>query len=88
MAAALKKLLDEIGLNNDKMCKLCYERTDDVGFYRCKLCTIIRKKANALSNLVSHIEQKHMDTIKPFLVQQRSQIRGQSIIMSVASSDY
>jgi hypothetical protein len=76
MATAFKKLLDDLGLDNIKLCKLCYEKTDDVGFYQCKLCTTVRKKSNGLSNLVSHIEFKHMDILKPFVVQQRSNSRG------------
>lgn len=76
--AALKKVVEEAGINNVDLCKICYETMDQMGedFYKCKMCTIIRKKGNGLSNLTSHIEQKHMDIIKDFLSKQKSASRG------------
>ena len=74
----LKKLSADLGIKNSDLCRLCFEAAEDVGndHFKCKLCPIVKKKVNGLTNLTSHLEDKHLSELKDYVKSFQSENKG------------
>ena len=51
---SLAKIVEDLGISNPELCKLCFEPGEMEDYFECKLCPIERKKGSGYSNLLTH----------------------------------
>ena len=74
---ALQKIIAAIQINSTEICNICFQSVEDKeGYFSRSLCNIQRKKSNGFSNLVSHLEDKHLDELKDFINKERNHEKG------------
>ena len=72
---SLVKIVEDLGISNPELCKVCFEPGEKEDYFKCKLCRIERKKGSGYSNLLIHLE-KHLTSIKSFVLQERGNKEG------------
>ena len=74
---ALQKILSELQISSTELCNLCFQAVEGKeGYFCCNLCNVQRKKSNGFSNLVSHLEDKHINDLKDFINKETSNKSG------------
>ena len=74
---ALQKILSEMQISSTELCNLCFQAVEGKeGYFCCNLCNFQRKKSNGFSNLVSHLEDKHLNDLKDFINKEKSNKSG------------
>ena len=74
---AIQKVVAELQINSTELCNICFQSIEDKeGYFSCNLCNIQRKKNNGFSNLVSHLEDKHLNELKDFINKERNNKKG------------
>ena len=74
---ALQKVLSELQISSTELCNLCFQAVEGKeGYFCCNLCNVQSKKSNGFSNLVSHLEDKHLNDLKDFINKENSNKSG------------
>ena len=66
MRLTVKKVMENLGIDSSTICKMCFEETDVPQYFKCKICNVSRKNTAGYSNLTSHLEDKHIDTLQDY----------------------
>ena len=74
--STLKKVQAELSLDGSQVVGLSFTETADAGEFQCNLCNTIRKKGNGNTNLLTHLETSHRDSIKDFLKANQGSKKG------------
>ena len=59
----LRDFCSKVDLTNAGLCGICFEDTGIDDRWKCWICTIERRKVSGWTNLISHLESKHLQTL-------------------------